>query len=353
MHKADRGRMERLCGRLVAAYQANEYPFNLVKTKPPQYYIPDEIKANGRTYAYFLFVLCLWMRGGIASDTAAKSLVTLYEIDERLFDAYWVRYYDPMRLNDLLDYFGLGRDSELNAELWIGNAALLVERWYGDPRFIFHDFGRYSEVKKWKVALQRIMNKGRRGRKGGFGGFKEKMTSMLIYYLAETGLIEGFDFPVPVDFHVTRMMVIHKVYKLEPGVKYAGRRLAELLDAIRYETYRFAKKYRVSSIELVDALWLYSRSMCSRSPGFKTFKEEDEDGSFIYVPYKPKWSRGEMRSYARTCGRCVVHDTCGAIVRATYWYTHHNDPQGNLHVGDRLTPHQLTLLPPEINRDLY
>lgn len=348
MNRADKRRMERLCSRLVAAYRAGEYPYNQTKVNPPQTYVPEEIKANGKTYAYFLFVLCLWMRGGIASDTATKSLVVLYNLESRLFDPHWVMNFDILKLKDLLDQFGLGRDSKLNAELWVGNTRLLVERWFGDPRLIFHDFDRLSEKKKWEAALTRIMNHGKRGRKSGFGGFREKMTSMLIYYLTETGLIPGFDTPIPVDFHVARMMVIHKIYVLEPGVSYTGRKLDELLDAIRYETYRFAKAHNITSVELCDALWLYSRSMCTRSPAFKAIPGERNGRKTVITPYKPKWSKAEMRAFTNTCGRCSVHDTCEAVVRAAYWYHH-----GSLRTEDRLTPDQLTLIPPEVNRFLY
>lgn len=348
MNRADKRRMERLCSRLVAAYKASEYPYNLASVNPPQTYIPDHIKSDGKTYAYFLFILCLWMRGGIASDTATRSLVALYEYDSRLFDTHWVINLDPIELAGLLDNHGLGRDSKLNAELWIGNSKLLVARWHGDPRLIFHDFGRYSEQRKWEIALQRIMNQGNRGQKGGFGGFREKMTSMIIYYLTETGLIPAFDTPVPVDFHVARMMTIHKVFKLEPGVRYNGRKLNELLDAIRYETYKFAKKHGVSSVELCDALWLYSRHMCTRSPAFKANIGERNGRKTEIFPYEPRWSEAEMRSYVNTCGRCLVHDTCEAVVRAAHWYH-----SGSLNVENQHVPFQLTLLSPDINRSLY
>jgi hypothetical protein len=348
MHKVEKRRMERLCSRLTAAYKAGEYPYNLESVNPPQTYIPDDIKEDSKTYAYFLFTLCLWMRGGIASDTATRSLVKLHRYEPRLFDPHWVISQDPVELALFLDRHGLGRDSKLNAELWVGNSRLLVDRWHGDPRLIFHDFGRYSEKKKWEIALQRIMNQGNRGQKGGFGGFREKMTSMLIYYLTETDLIPTFDTPVPVDFHVARMMVIHKVFVLEPDVAYTGRRLNELLDAIRYETYRFAKKHGVSSVELCDALWLYSRHMCTRSPAFKANIGEKNGRKTEIFPYAPRWSEPEMRSYANTCGRCVVHDTCEAVVRAAYWYH-----AGSLQIEAQHEPYQLTLLPPEINRALY
>jgi hypothetical protein len=348
MHKANKERLKRLCSRLVAAYQAGAHPYNQDSVNPPQVYIPDHIKEDGRTYAYFLFVLCLWMRGGIASDTATKSLVRLHHKEPRLFDAHCTMNLDPIVLQELLTAHGLGRDAKLNAELWVGNSKLLVLRFGGDPRLIFHDFGRYGEKKKWEIALKRIMNQGKRGKKGGFGGFREKMTSMLIYYLTETGLIPHFDTPVPVDFHVARMMVIHRVFEIDPNTKYTGRKLDELLDAIRYETYRFAKTHGISSVELCDALWLYSRSMCTKSPAFKSNVGELNGRKTEVSPYEPTWSKAEMKSYAKTCGRCVVHDSCEAIVRAAYWYH-----QGSLHSEEKQTPSQMSLFPPEVNCQFY
>jgi len=348
-HHASHRRLGRLLSQLLQTYSAKEYPFNQPNVQPPQLLLPEDFPKGGLTHAFFLFVLCYWMRGGIESDTAIMSLSQLYRLDPELFDPFKVQFMDLERLVDLLGYVGLGFSKWDNGDFWISNAAFLVNRWHGDPRNIFADFSRFGEKRKWEVAVARIKNKGKRGNRGGFAGFREKMVSMLIYFLMEQGLIATFDFPIPVDFHVARMMIIHRVFDLKPGVKYTGRHLDGLLDDIRYTSYRYAKRHHISSLVLSNILWLYSRSMCSENPVFKaSFGDGTGRSTEIIIP-AITWTPTKLRSYARTCGSCQVGDTCVFVVRSAHWYKHGSIVRD----GDKQEPEQGQLLAPLENSRTY
>jgi len=350
MHnRANHGRLKRLLTQLLHIYHQKIYPFNQAKVQPPQLLLPEDFPRGGLTHAFFLFVLCYWMRGGIESDTAILSLSQLYRLDKDLFDPFLVQEENPEHLADLLKYAGLGFSKDSNSSFWVGNAKLLVSEWGGDPRNIFSDFSKYGEKKKWEVAVSRIKNKGNRGLRGGFAGFREKMVSMLIYFLMEQGLIEEFDFPIPVDFHVARMLVIHRVFELDPSISYTGGHLDRLLDDMRYTSYRYAKRHHISSLDLSNVLWLYSRSMCSENPDFEASTGSGSGRSIEIIIPEISWSKAEQRAYARTCGSCTVANSCCYVVRSKHWYKHGSIVRDT----NKQEPGQALLLAPNENAMTY
>jgi hypothetical protein len=307
---------ERMCEVLAPLYDAyvkKEYPYNLDKVRVPQderHIPPPEILEPGSLdHANFLFVLCYYMRGGNNSNDAARMMSKVYTERPDLFDNERILQRDPDEvkgeIKTLLKDSGLGYYNVVPDE-WLENARRMKARYDGDPRKIFAGVSDYEE------ALRRVCND---GKGGGFKGFQEKMTSMLLYYLIEADMAEHFIFPVPVDVHVMRVSIATGMIRF-PGVpNYTDIYKPETTAALREMYYRYALEQNVDPLDLSTFVWQLSRTLCSNYPGNITRepygRDKREGTKTVFAPTVINTSdRAQVLAYNRSCRRCPISKYC-------------------------------------------
>jgi hypothetical protein len=318
----DYAKADQILGRLLDAYRRKEYPYNLPEAIPPQApkNLPASLVWGSREHALFLFTLCYWMRGGIESTTAAHQLTRLYEADHSIFLPESEPNLVAAELTERFKAVGLGFNSKQIGELWKDNLARISARWNGDPRTIF------SSVITYEEACCRVQNKKRRG----FRGFQEKMVSMLIYFYMDAGIVDRWNFPIPVDFHALRTLFAHEIMIAdwnESGKN--GYYTKPILAAARKLFQDYSANNNVDPVVLCEAVWLYSGLMCDKHPGNisivgekgKGKKKKKRKGRKTKIVPIPRWvSAAQTRAYKKTCAFCVIQDTCRWCVPSAEYY---------------------------------
>lgn len=261
----------------------------------------------------FSFASGYYMRGGIKSTTAVRSLGRLYDNFPDLFVAEKAKNFDAKRLSGILRDYNLGYHSGDIGPAWVENARRLVRLWGGDPRNIFVGVSTYED------ACKRVAND---HRGGGFIGFQKKMVSMLIVYLVDAGLIEPFLFPVPVDMHVTRIVVANEiVVPIGPTDENTDLLQGEYLpDLIRETVFEFATDKKANPVILSEALWLLSATICDQNPGNQTRSGRHAARSTVLTPVEIDWSETQNESYRNSCGSCPLDPTCRWNIPSAPYY---------------------------------
>lgn len=301
-------KLEAILETLLEAWDKKEFPYNLDVASLPQNErnMPPELPRGSAEHATFLFTTCYYMRGGIKSTTAFRSLAKLYEQDRALFDPAQAAKTDPAYVTGALQQVGLGFSKEVIGKQWTQNAQRLVERYDGDPRNIFKDVEDYEEL------LGRVMND---GKGGGFAGFREKMTSMLAYYLMDAELVPYFDFPLPVDLHVLRVSAATEIITFEnlpdDGNIYHERTLATL----RKMYHDYSTTHGVSQLEVCNAVWSLSSAICGTQPGnimLEPNRKEGRQGRNTEItPLRIDINDfAQTALYERSCARCPIEKEC-------------------------------------------
>lgn len=317
----DRERAKQVFDALLERYKAREFPYNLPAAQVPQ--IPENLPKNGfsdsRGHASFLFSLCFWMRGGIDSSRATRAVSVLHEQRPEMFRAEHARTMDPSEVSRILTGVTLGFNSREIGRFWVQNFGRLQDYWGGDPSNVFQGVRSYDEI------CQRVCNpKGRLKRmtprgETGFLGFQEKMASMLTYFLLDARLIKPLPFPLPVDFHVLRMVVAHEIITVEDGNGDFFNQ--EVLAAVRELSLWYSEYHGGDSLDMSTILWCFSRAMCSRYPGNTTLYIGPRRGRKTkLLPKKITWRESQRRAYAHTCGQCPVEPTCKHSIPAAHYY---------------------------------
>lgn len=296
--------------RLIAAYRAKAYPYSLPQAAPPQANgnMPS-VFIDARQKALFLFHVCYYMRGGILSDVAMRCMRDLFLARPELFEPTVAQHRKPAEITRALRRFRLTYKSAEVGRIWITNATRLAAMYDGDPLRLFDQLNTYE------AACLRIQNKNGQG----FLGFQEKMVSMLIYFFVDAKLIDPFMFPPPVDFHALRVLLAHEI--VVPGSYTAPVYRQELLAGIRDLLTDFCHRYDTTPIELCEAMWILSRTLCVQHPGNRAIKGRENHGrrTHIYLP-TIRWTPTDMRRYARACGSCPVVNTCRRCVPSAHYY---------------------------------
>lgn len=309
-------RIDEVLGALVEAYENNEYPYNLDSTRVPQdeRHMPPSLERGTVEHAMFFWNLCYYMRGGTESTTAVIYLSKLYEDRPDLFNCEGILDSSPEDIERELKSHGLGMQRD-NSRHWYKNAERMLELYDGDPRKIFEDTGDYE------VVLKRIANKG----KVGFAGFQKKMTSMIAYYLMDEGLIKHHTYPIPVDIHVSRVMLETRMIEFPDAPFGTDLYSDELLDQMRDIAYRYAVDNNIDWLRLCDAVWLLSQALCSDAPGNQSSEPlgiENRNGRS--TPLRPVpvdiYSPTQQRAYERTCRACPVQEYCDFNIPAGKMY---------------------------------
>jgi hypothetical protein len=314
----DTAKAEYVLGKLLNAFLGKTYPYNLPDAVPPQtpQNMPETLILGTREHALFLFCLCYYMRGGIKSHTAAKLLSKLYDNNPLIFLPEKRGSFSPSFVSNALKEVGLGFNADEIGDAWLDNFNRLDVLWGSNPVNIFNGISTYEE------ACERIQNRGKKKHvvENGFRGFQEKMVSMLTYFLMDAGFIDRWHFPIPIDFHVLRVVFAHEIItSAEPG--YNGFYTKEVLAATRQLFLDYCRNHNVDPLRLCDAVWLYSGLMCSLHPGNQSRIEEERKGRKTIVVPMLKWSRRQIRTCnEQACGQCFIRDTCRWCVPSADYY---------------------------------
>lgn len=271
---------------LIQRLREKGVPYNTALVPQAEFALPKTLQTGTRQHAIFLFVLCLWMRGGTESDTAMRFLAPLYDARPELFvpEYFLVDANTTSLVSEVataLINFKLGQRVDENSVGWVYNMRKIARHWGGDPRKLMNDKPTFDVLSRRIISKKPKKGNGPAGgshlklldeeKPNGFMYFQEKMAGMIAYFLIDAELVPMFYAPVPVDIHVLRILVSNEVITVR------GRKASESLgvDFYREEvragarmiTEWYCRERKISPVALCDTLWLLSRSLCRRNPG--------------------------------------------------------------------------------------
>jgi hypothetical protein len=238
------------------------------------------------------------------SDIAFKIMTKIFNDKPELFDCRILSQADPSQISKTLKDYGLGRQNTVAAN-WVENAQKMIDRYDGDPLNIFNGDLSYDD------CVNRIKNDG----ENGFRGFREKMTSMILYFLIDEGIISGLSFPPPVDFHVQRVVLATEMITVEPSDFH---RCDTFENAVRGLLSGYLENRDVTPLELTDSIWLLSSNLCNQSPGNYSPKDN------ITRPFMKEIDPNNLRQgelYRKSCGKCALNKFCEYYIPSGPYYT--------------------------------
>ena len=307
----DRERAHNAFQALLKVYRDGAYPFSEPEVQPPQVKenMPKTLVYGSLEHASYLKVSCFWMRGGIRSVTAFQLLSTFYDAHPEFFvPSEWKRI-DPVALCRLLQDSRLGFQANFISRAWRENFRRIAERHDGDPVNLVRGVASYEE------ACGRIKNSG----KEGLLGFREKMVSMLIYFFLDARLVvPSFAFPLPVDFHVCRIVLANELVVVKNPPK-GDHYKPEVLAVIRELVVGFCVETGTDVIEFCNALWLFSQAMCARYAGNESLQIRGSGRQAVIEP-APRWSLAQTAAFYRSCDKCVLASTCRWAIPSMNYY---------------------------------
>lgn len=308
--------VDRVLGTLMAAYEANSLPYSLDRVRVPHdpRHMPPSLERGTKEHAMFLFNVCYYMRGGIKSNDAVKRMSQVYEAWPELFNCEEAQYFDEETLVDILKSHGLGFHGSVPGQ-WIKNSRRMQELYDGDPRQLFDGVSTYEK------AQERLQNRGKKG----FLGFQEKMTSMITYYLMDDGLIEPFNFPIPIDLHVARVSIANELVSVPNAPHGTNLYTSDMLAVLRQIYFEYAERSGVNPLRLCDAVWMLSESSCGRNPGNTTIEPNGRDqrngrATMLYPKRVDIFDKSQQQAYQASCAVCPVQDTCEFNIPGTHYY---------------------------------
>jgi len=301
---------------------------------PQDNYIPSYLSEKELSLLFFYAVL--GQRGSIDSDRPMKIWAEFRKRVPEAFDTAFVleNFSSEMILSGLWETIGANNTRDRNkpnrgfklkeiSEFWIYNSEELLKFWDGDPRNIF------SGVNNFKDAFKRIE---RKAGKTAFKGIGMKVFALLTIYLQERNLISIFPTPLPVDFHTLRILWATGIIKRSGWIrpcsitknrpeqiigKPAVNIYYEFPNRVAYWSTRFMRENGFSHLDMNPAIWLLSRSLCS-----KNFQNTSRKEATQYIDaYKlandfSLWPR----DYKDPCRICPIERHCKWIIpSAPYW----------------------------------
>jgi hypothetical protein len=347
---------------LLKLWREKSFPFNLPRAVIPQTIIPQNMRNDKSSLANFYFYTCIYMRGGIESLQAFKALLRLYEDDPLLFDPLHAGWRSTEHVEEMLRKY-IGWDAKQAARTWVKNSRNIRDHWGGSALNLFKGLDSYDE------ALRRLRNKRtkrdriRAGKDGhGFYGFQPKMVSMLVYFWDWEGLFKKrFIYPSPADFHNFRLGIAHGAICFEKRPD--SIRPSEALSAPwREAVMRYLREKKEDPVDLADALWLFSLTLCGESPvnvwqskqkkrnRERSDKEESAELPYIMLGHasvEVNQSQGKRQRYLRTCGSCPLKRNCYWSIPAGPYYG-----RGDGVKGKKLSGHLVMLPHPRVYVEL-
>lgn len=301
---------------LLEASSLAYYPFDRALVPHRASNLPAGL-SGPKEHAMFLFTSDYYMQGGIKSETAFRQLSSMHNKRPEMFVADEARYMMPRQIERELREARLGMRTS-RSKWWVSNAEAMQREFDGDPRNIFVDLPESAD-ERWEVLMKRIAY-GYEKKQSGFKGHQKKMVSMLTYFLMDSLLISLFTFPLPIDFHLLRILTctgIIRVIDISDSNLFTER----VLDTARDVTFEYCRQNNISPLRLCDALWLYSGAMCSQAPGNQSTVEKVRNGRKTKIwPVNVDWSNGQLKAYRRSCGICLVADHCDYCMRSAPYY---------------------------------
>jgi hypothetical protein len=243
---------------LIGASKDGDFPYTKsALERRPQDQVPPSLRRN----ANFWFYLCHLMRGMLKSDYAAQKVVVLYYKRPNLFIPEEVVRLSVYKIQKELEgVFGKGNvpKHQRYAEAWFRNSKLLLA-WGGDIRTVYEGVTTEREVR------DRVVNKRKYKlppKEQGFFCFKEKMCSLLTYFLMDAGLIGSISMSPPIDFHHMRAMIGTGIIPLRHG-RYSPRAVERLADQVGR---RYLDHFpEMDPVRFADLLFVLSREGCARA----------------------------------------------------------------------------------------
>lgn len=327
---------------MLRQYTAKRKPFTNLTSDRPQDHLPPSLQNDELGQARFYFFLCLYMRGGIDSVTATKKLARAYEEKRWLFENEVLSRSAEEIQTMLGGYIPLFKNRI--GGFWRNNAEVLWRYWEGDPRKIFsptpsdeHEVYYRLMGKYYKPRTKQLRKEARQQLPGtlagtiydyqvytGFTGFREKMTSMLAYFLYDSGLItKPPPLSAPVDFHHLRIYLQTKMIVVE-GIE--GRVRYERLARLGRELAAYLQiHFKLPMSVYGDILWLWSKNLCSQAPQNASKADEtktqrkvwERDKAFRQKP----WKDSERAAYERSCVVCAIRTYCKLSVPSGHYYS--------------------------------
>ncbi len=310
--------------KMLARYVARQHPFQNLEDDLPQTMVLDQVKSDPLRLALHLFFACKYMRGTVISSHAFRVLNAHQEDNPWLFQPELVAFASVRDVQAVLGAKIPWQQAQV-AELWRDNARVLNDEWKGDPRKIFRGASTkedlYRRVMGPKYKEYESRPDGKRVRLGnpyqGFGGFQEKMTSMLAYFLEAMELIKPTALSAPVDFHHLRVYLATRMIEIDTDtvryerVKMLGIELAE----------RLQKDFGLTQVQYGDIVWLWSIRSCRWSPHNASTATKDQNGKEVRTAVSVTWTAGQIASHDKTCGRCQIADYCDFGIPPGRYYT--------------------------------
>lgn len=320
-------------------------PFDIAKRPQDPEFLPKNLPLGGIEHALYLFYVCLYMRGRIKSHQAFQEFKKLYTNYPDFFDPKKIQA-DPMyyyeSLVEQLKKGHLAFSVTDNARFWVENSRELYHGgWHGDPRNLFRDLNAKNREtpKAFKLVCSNII-RSKKSKKAinfktpnfqmfiektdfknpGFYGFLEKMVSMLSYYYVDANIIPSFLFPSPIDYHVSRFLIMQGIITA-PEIK-SGIATPKVLPAGRMITSQYCSKRNIPAVQLADVLWLYSQLRCNFDPNRSRFKKGKAEGrkTVISIAKEVKWTKSKMDHYHDSCNICPFNETCTGYVSEMPYY---------------------------------
>lgn len=293
---------------IIDSYLNDLPPYN--NAIMPQTFKPDSLSAGGNYYqqhehAMYFWNICSYMSGRIKSDVAFKRMTNIFNQNSNFFDSNFLSDADPEFIANILKENGLGRQNQVANNL-IENAKRLVDNYGGDPRNIFNGAVNYEE------CVRRIKNNNGQG----FLGFREKMTSMIIYYYIDQGLISGINFPVPVDFHVQRIAFATRMIDSD-GASFYGS--AKINDQLRELFSDYINDRGIDPLDLTNSVWLLSSNLCNKSIG--NLSAMTDSGARAKYNELDKDSLYHSETWNRSCGKCAIESFCQYYIPSADYYS--------------------------------
>ncbi|MBM3272621.1 hypothetical protein FJY94_05125 [Candidatus Kaiserbacteria bacterium] len=336
--RIDHDRARLVFGRLIKKLREKKYPYNIATL--PQEMIPHALRDQPLRHAQFIFYACHFMRGALDSTTAIRQLVALWQRSPDLFKPEVVCMMDvgaiAALLRSAIDYH-----LDEIAAFWKENSDRLQRLWRGDPRRIF------EKVCTADVVYRRVVNKESRACVAGndlfeddwgFFGFRKKMAGMLAYFLAEAQLIEPIcDIAPAVDFHLLRIMIANRILILTEDAWTGGAKYEDVYDEGAEAVTVYMRTCKISAVEIGDALWMLSTTLCREAPGNWSTGRSRKRGNTWQTPTRidhngkerkelpqpvviDQYSSEQLAAYERTCHRCPCRKTCTANAPSGPYY---------------------------------
>lgn len=303
-------RAEEVFGTLLAAYHARRYPYQKLILPQEKRNLPPSMPRGGREEALFFLAVCYYMRM-TESVGAVRSMAKLYEASPGFFfpETFRATVAEKGELLAHLRENGLGFQSEQIARGWETNLHMLATYWGGDPRNLYDGARTYEKlcqrmiIRKRKVMMPRLF-----GEPHGLFGFRHKMVSMLTYFYVAGGIVPPILHPVPVDFHVMRVLLTNEILT----VKHPDARLNpdEVSAAARKLTLWYARKHGVDPIDLCNVLWYLSRTYCKRQVGNRSVVGPLKGRATDVRPLHVVWNPVQAKQQHSACGNCPITATC-------------------------------------------